>query len=89
MFSGEATIHYKNACLSVSLLFVCLFPNSSSEPQRAENLRNDSPWVEEGFRLKSIRIRQTVSRKMKKKQSVYKRHLAFSKASERQKSKSQ
>ena len=34
------------------------------EPQRAEILRNDSPWDGEGFRLKNIRIRPTVSRKI-------------------------
>ena len=29
-------------------------------------MRDDSPWDWEGFRLKNIRIRQTVSRKIKK-----------------------
>ena len=27
-------------------------------------MRDDSPWDEEGFRLKNIRIRRTVSRKI-------------------------
>ena len=43
-------------------LSVCLFPNSS-EPQRAEILRDDTTWDNEGFSLKNIRIRRTVSRK--------------------------
>ena len=67
-------------------LTVCLFVPSllrNGEPQRAEILRDDSPWDEEGFRLKNIRIRQTVSRKIKKNLSVYKHHLEFSEASER------
>ena len=34
------------------------------EPQRFEILRDDSPWDGEGFRLKSIRIRRTVSWKI-------------------------
>ena len=51
-------------CQSVCV-FVCLFPNSQNgEPQRAEILRDDSPWNWEGFRLKNIQIYRTVSRKI-------------------------
>ena len=49
---------YKSASLSVSELVcvcVCLFP-----PKR-RNFEDDSPWDLEGFRLKNIQIRQTVS----------------------------
>ena len=43
-------------CLFVPLLL------QNGEPQRAEILRDDSPWDGEGYRLKKpIRIRQTVS----------------------------
>ena len=42
---------------------VWMFPNSS-ELQRPEILRDDSPWDKEGFRLKNIRIRRTVSKKI-------------------------
>ena len=47
-------------------LSVWMFPNFSpnGEPQRAEILRDDSPWDWEGFRLKKLRIRRTVSRKI-------------------------
>ena len=62
---------YKSTSLSVSewvCLFVCLFPNSSetANPSELKFLRDDSPWDWEGFRLKNIRIRRTVSRKIKK-----------------------
>ena len=56
-------------CQRVSLC-VWMFPNSSEtggEPQRAEILRDDSPWDWEGFRLKNSWIRGTVSRKINKK----------------------
>ena len=46
---------------------MCLFiPQllQNGEPQRAEILRDDSPWNKEGFRLKNIRIRRTISRKI-------------------------
>ena len=46
---------------------VCLFVPQllrDGEPQRAEILRDESPWLGEGFRLKNIRIRRTVSRKI-------------------------
>ena len=36
----------------------------NGKPQQAEILRDDSPWYGEGFRLKNIRIRRTVSRKI-------------------------
>ena len=45
-------------CLDVPLLL------RNGEPQQAEILRDDSPWDKEGFRLKNIRIRRTVSRKI-------------------------
>ena len=48
-------------------LFICLFVPQllrNGEPQRAEILRDDSPWDWEGFRLKKLRIRRTVSRKI-------------------------
>ena len=56
---------YKSASLSVSL-FVCSLtpPKRRGEPQRAEILKNDFPWDGEGFKLKNIRIRRTVSRKI-------------------------
>ena len=41
---------YESACLSVSLS-VCLFPNSSETANPSE-LRDDSPWDKEGFKLK-------------------------------------
>ena len=46
---------------------VCVFVPSllqNGKPQRAEMLKDDSPWYGEGFRLKNIRIRRTVSRKI-------------------------
>ena len=67
---------YQSTSLSVSLfvclivcLFVCLFPNSSetANPSELKFWGNDSTWDWEGFRLKNIRIRRTVSRKIKKK----------------------
>ena len=78
--NGEAaSITNKSASLSVSLfdclfdwlivwLFVCLFPNSSetANPSELKFWGNDSTWDWEGFRLKNIRIRRTVSRKIKK-----------------------
>ena len=57
---------YQSTSLSVSEL-VCLFVPKllrNGEPQPAENLRDDSPWDGEGFRLKNIRIRRTVSWKI-------------------------
>ena len=36
----------------------------NGEPQRPEFFRDDSPWDGEGFRLKNIRIRRTVSSKI-------------------------
>ena len=45
-------------------LFVCSIPLQNGEPQRAEILRDESPWDKDGFRLKNIRIRRTVSRKI-------------------------
>ena len=46
-------------------LFGCFLNSSeSANPKRAEILRDDSPWDEEGFRLKNIRIRRTVSWKI-------------------------
>ena len=36
----------------------------NGEPKRVEILRDDSPWDKEGFRLKNIWIRRTVSRKI-------------------------
>ena len=52
-------------------LFLSLTP-PNGEPQRAEILKDDSPWDGEGFRLKNMRIRRTVSRKisLSKHQSV-------------------
>ena len=50
--------------------FVCVLCSLSPPKRqipRPEILRDDSPWDWEGFRLKNIRIRRTVSRKMKKK----------------------
>ena len=38
----------------------------NDKAQQAEILRNDSPWDAECLRLKKIRIRQTVSGKIKK-----------------------
>ena len=51
--------------MSVSEL-VCLDVCSlrNGEPQQAEILRDDFPWYGEGFRLKSIQIRRTVSWKI-------------------------
>ena len=46
-------------------------------------MRDYSPGGAYGFRMKNNRIRWTVSRKIKNNYSVYKRHLAFSEASER------
>ena len=46
---------------------VCLFVPQllrNGGPERAEILKDDSPWDAEGFRLKNIRIRRTVSRKI-------------------------
>ena len=77
-------LSYQSTSLSVSL-FVRLFVPQllrNGEPKQAEILRDDSPWDWEGFSLKHIRIRQTIRRKIKK-------NRAFSKASERGKSKSQ
>ena len=57
---------YKSASLSVSE-FACLdVPQllRNDEPQRPEILRDDFPWNWEGFRLKDIRICQTVSWKI-------------------------
>ena len=48
-------------------LFVCSLLLRNDKPQRAEILRYDPPWDWECFRLKNIRIRGTVSRKIKKK----------------------
>ena len=45
-------------CLFVPLLL------RNGEPQQAETLRDDSPWDWEGFRLKQLRIRRTVSREI-------------------------
>ena len=52
--------------MSVSLS-VCLFVPKrlcNGEPQRAEILKDDSPWDEESFRLKNIQIRRTFNRKI-------------------------
>ena len=43
---------------------VCSLTPPKSEPQRAEILKDDSPWDWEGFRLKNIWIRRTVSWKI-------------------------
>ena len=43
---------------------VCVSVWMFGEPQRAEILRDDSPWDLEGFRLKNIWIRRTVSWKI-------------------------
>ena len=48
---------------------VCVFGCSLTTPKRRTPAtwnfeRNDSPWDREGFRLKNIRIRRTVSRKI-------------------------
>ena len=59
-------LYHKSTSLSVSesvFLFVPLLLGNG-ETQRAEILRDDSPWYGEGFRLKNIRIRRTVSRKI-------------------------
>ena len=48
--------------LSVGLFVALLLRNG--EPQRDKILKDDSPWDKEGFRLKNIRIRRTVSRKI-------------------------
>ena len=58
---------YKSGSESVCL-FGCLFPNSSKtvNPSDLKFFRHDSPWDAECFRLKNIRIRRTVSRKIKK-----------------------
>ena len=45
-------------------LFGCSLILQNGEPQQAEILRDDFPWDGEGFRLKNIRIRRTVSRKI-------------------------
>ena len=50
------------SCLSVCLDVPYLLQNG--KPQRAEILRDDSPWDGKGFRLKNIRIRRTVSKKI-------------------------
>ena len=66
MCSGEATSHYQSTSLSVSES-VCLdvpLLLRNGEPQRAEILRDDSPWDWEGFRLKNIWIHRTVSWKI-------------------------
>ena len=66
MLLTKSIFFNKSASLSVSL-FVCLFVPyllQNVEPKRAEILRDDSPWDKEGFRLKNIRIRRTVSRKI-------------------------
>ena len=47
---------------SVCLDVPYLLPNG--EPHQAEILRDDSPWDWEGFRLKNIWIRRTVSWKI-------------------------
>ena len=60
--AGKDISLYKSTCMSVSLS-VCLFPNSS-ETAKPSELRDDSPWDKEGFKLKNIRIRLTVSRKI-------------------------
>ena len=52
-------------CLDVPLLL------RNGEPQRPEILRDDSAWDGEGFRLKNIRIRRTVSRKIAFKVVMY------------------
>ena len=49
-------------CMCVCLFVPLLLRNG--ELQRAEILRDDSPRDGEGFRLKNIRIRRTVSRKI-------------------------
>ena len=59
---------YQSTSLSVSewvTLFGCsLTQLQNGEPQRPEILRDDSPWYGEGFRLKNIQIRRTISRKI-------------------------
>ena len=54
---------YKSACLSVSD-WVCLFVCSLTSPKRWTPARDDFPWDKEGFRLKNIWIRRTVSWKL-------------------------
>ena len=69
IFFGIANIYLSikaPVCQWVSLC-VCLdVPEllRNGEPQRAEILRDDSPWDWEGFRLKNIWIRRTVSWKI-------------------------
>ena len=48
------------------ILFGCSLtpPKRRGEPQRPKTLMDDSPWDGEGFRLKNIRIRRTVSWKI-------------------------
>ena len=45
-------------------LFVCSLTPPKQRTEQAEILRDDSPWDEEGFRLKNIWIRRTVSWKI-------------------------
>ena len=52
-----------SVCLFVCL-YVCSLTPPKLKPERVEILRVDSPWDEECFKLKNIRIRQTVSRKI-------------------------
>ena len=48
-------------------MFVYLFANPSETAyvQRAEILRDDFPWVADGFQKKHFRIRRTIRRKIK------------------------
>ena len=64
-------------------VFVCFLTPPKRLNLMSWNFEEWFPWDEEGSRFKNIRMRQTVSRKIKKNMSVYKRHLAFSEASER------
>ena len=66
LFIKHCVSLYQSTSLSVCL-FVCLFPNFSETAntiQQAETFRDDSPWDWEGFRLKQLRIRRTVSREI-------------------------
>ena len=67
------SLWYLNFYLSIKApvcQWVCLFVCSLTPPkrrtQRAEILRDDSSWDEEGFRLKNIRLCETIRRKIKK-----------------------
>ena len=60
----SSSLYQSTVCQLVSEC-VWMFPNSSEMANSSElKFRDDSPWDKEGFRLKNIWIRRTVSRKI-------------------------